>query len=221
MLQVDLILTDYLFGIFRTLYDLTDFASKSRSRYPPKLYSIPFHQNYSISPPTPVTENVSISEWYMYRPKVSGGFFGGGGLLESSRILELPVHLFTSTLFRDFSEINWFAATFFHIHNVDYLVKYKRHLRNWFTTRNICDNQTLVKLAKITSTQIKVGLQICCDMSLFPFVFWRCQINQRGRESIAQKNRPKSNQCWHQSKSTTVLVYCQFKKNWGKITCKI
>lgn len=50
------------------------------------------------------------------------GFFGGwGGLPESSRILELPVHLFTSTLFRDFSEINWFAATFFHIHNVDYL----------------------------------------------------------------------------------------------------
>lgn len=120
MLQVDLLLTDYLFGIFRTLYDLTDFASKSRSRYPPKLYSIPFHQNYSISPPTPVTENVSISEWYMYRPKVSGGFWGGG-LLESSRILELPVHLFTSTLFHDISEINWFAATFFHIHNVDYL----------------------------------------------------------------------------------------------------
>lgn len=56
----------------------------------------------------------------MYRPKVSGGFWGGG-LLESSRILELPVHLFTSTLFRDISEINWFAATFFHIHNVDYL----------------------------------------------------------------------------------------------------
>lgn len=67
------------FGIFRTLYDLTDFASKSRSRYPPKLYSIPFHQNYSISPPTPVTENVSISEWYMYRPKVSGVFLGVGG----------------------------------------------------------------------------------------------------------------------------------------------
>lgn len=79
LLQVDLLLTDYLFGIFRTLYDLTDFASKSRSRYPPKLYSIPFHQNYSISPPTPVTENVSISEWYMYRPKVSGFFLGVGG----------------------------------------------------------------------------------------------------------------------------------------------
>lgn len=171
MLQVDLLLTDYLFGIFRTLYDLTDFASKSRSRYPPKLYSIPFHQNYSISPPTPVTENVSISEWYMYRPKVSGVFFGGGGLPESSRILVLPVHFFTSTLFCDFSEINWFAATFFHIHMIILKIKYKRLLRNWFTTRNICDNQTLVKLAKISTTQIKVGLQICCDMSLFPFVF--------------------------------------------------
>lgn len=55
----------------KALYDLTDFASKSRNRYPPKLYSIPFHQNYSISPPTPVAENVSISEWYMYRPKVT------------------------------------------------------------------------------------------------------------------------------------------------------
>lgn len=151
-----------------------------------------------------------------------GFFWGwGGGLPESSRILVLPVHFFTSTLFCDFSEINWFAATFFHIHMIILKIKYKRLLRNWFTTRNICDNQTLVKLAKISTTQIKVGLQICCDMSLFLFVFWRCQINQRGRESIAQKNRPKSNQCWHQSKSTTVLVYCQFKKNWGKITCKI
>ncbi|XP_078335515.1 GATOR2 complex protein WDR59-like isoform X5 [Crassostrea virginica] len=49
----------------KALCELTDWK-KPRSRYPPKLY---FHQNYSISPPTPVAENVSISEWYMDRSK--------------------------------------------------------------------------------------------------------------------------------------------------------
>lgn len=52
----------------------------------------------------------------MYRPKVS--FLGGG---TSGRAIELFVHLFLTTLFHDFSEINWFVATNFRIHDVDYL----------------------------------------------------------------------------------------------------
>lgn len=43
----------------------------------------------------------------------------GGGT--SGRAIELFVHLFMTTLFHDFSEINWFVATNFCIHDVGYL----------------------------------------------------------------------------------------------------
>ncbi|XP_062593014.1 GATOR2 complex protein WDR59-like isoform X3 [Saccostrea cucullata] len=44
----------------KSLCDLTDFASKSRFRNPQKFYN-----SFSISPPTPATENVSVSSWYL------------------------------------------------------------------------------------------------------------------------------------------------------------
>lgn len=138
------------------MYDLTDFASKSRNRYPPKLYSIPFHQNYSISPPTPVAENVSISEWYMYRPKVS--ILGGG---TSGRAVELPIHLFVTTLFHDFSEINWFVATNFSHSwctlswkwNTRYIWGTGSQRKILTTTRLLCNSQKFL-------IHTKVGLQI-------------------------------------------------------------
>ncbi|XP_056008866.1 GATOR complex protein WDR59-like isoform X4 [Ostrea edulis] len=49
----------------KSLCELSDFASKARFRSSQKFYNF---QSYSISPPTPVAENISIKEWYYRHP---------------------------------------------------------------------------------------------------------------------------------------------------------
>lgn len=139
----------------------------------------------------------------------------GGGT--SGRAIELFVHLFLTTLFHDFFEINWFVATKFSYSWCR--LSWKWNTRYIWGTGSQWEIFASTRLSWNSHTQMLVYR--CYVICLLAFAFWRWQINQRGRESIVQKNPPKSNLCWLQSKSTIVLVCCQFKKNWGKITCEI
>lgn len=67
--------------------------------------------------------------------------------------------LFARTSFRDLLVMNWLMAT--NLCYRDYLKQTQKTLKDWFTMRNICDDDVLAKFvkSKISCTWVKVGLQ--------------------------------------------------------------
>lgn len=58
------------------------------------------------------------------------------------------------TFFHDLLEINWFSWPSLFLHRPVFFI-------DWIAVRNICDNEALANLVKISHMWMKVGLQYC------------------------------------------------------------
>lgn len=103
----------------------------------------------------------------------------GGGT--SGRAIELFVHLFLTTLFHDFSEINWFVATNFCIHDVGYL---ENEIQETF--EELVHNEKYLQQPGSHETHIhKFGLQICYKLACI------CVLKVTNQPKGKRKHRPK------------------------------
>lgn len=67
---------------------------------------------------------------------------------------------FMGTLFPDLLPMNWFATTYVHDQALSRpVLLWQLYNKDWFTARNICDDEVLTNLTKISYKQIVVGLQ--------------------------------------------------------------
>lgn len=98
-------------------------------------------------------------------------YFLGGGT--SGRAIELFVHFFFTTLFHDFSEINWFVATNFRIHDVGYLENeiQETHEKLVHNEKYLRQPGFCVTRKNFSYTQKLVYRYDLLVMSLFAFVF--------------------------------------------------